>query len=172
MKYFVIFFLPLLFILLLSCDDIYKAGNGVKLLSVEIITNVNQNQAFLYLDSSKVLLKYQLPKKYDADLKNGGDLEYFPESNKIIYFNDPPEEAYHLSSNGVFNIQQVFNPITNEFNWISNSSQLTKLDYERIEKRIDNFLNEIITVERNLNVPDSLIFWRKPYDTIICNLER
>lgn len=172
MKYFVIFFLPLLLMLFISCDDIYKAGNGVKLLSVEINTNVNQNQAFLYLDSSDALLKYQLPKKYDANLKNGGDLEYFPESNKVIYFNDPPEEAYHLSSNGVFNIQQVFNPRTNGVNWISNASQLTVLDYDRIEKRIDNFLNEIIMVERNSNVPDSLIFWRKPYDTIICKLER
>lgn len=169
MKHCGIFFFILLFI---SCNDIYKAGNGIKLLSIEIKTNINQDVAFRYLDSSSILTKYQLPKKYDANLKNGGDLEYFPESNKVVYFNTFPEEAYHLNSNGVFNLQQVFNPKIDAANWIYDTNKFQSLDYHRIEKRIDSFLKQIIIIERQFKVPDSLIFWRKPYDSLICKLIR
>lgn len=172
MKYRNIFFSILISNSYIACNDIYKAGSGIQLLSVEIKTNINQDVAFKYLDSSDILSKYQLPTKFYSNLKNGGDLEYFPESNKVVYFKSYPEEAYHLNSNGVFNLQQVFNPKIDYTNWINNTSKFKDIDYDRFEKRIDTFLKDIIKVERKFKISDSVIFWRKPYDSIICKLIR
>lgn len=62
------------------CNEVYKAGNGIELLNIEIVSNINQNEAFKYLDSNANLEKYKLPEKYNSLLRNGGDIEYFPKS--------------------------------------------------------------------------------------------
>lgn len=155
-----------------SCNDIYKAGNSSKLLGIEIETNINQDIAFKYFDTSKSLKKFQLPKKYNNYLKRGGDLAYFPLSNKVFYFKSYPEEAYHLSSSGIFFLEQVYNSSLGGNDWIYNKSKLSTSDFKRIEKRIDTILKEIIFLEREDKFPDSIIFLRKPYDTVTCKLLR
>ena len=67
----------LFIIFILSCNDIYKAGNSNPELHIQIETNIDQEIAFKYLDSSKTLIKYNLPERLRADLING-DLKYFP----------------------------------------------------------------------------------------------
>ena len=156
-------------IFILSCNDIYKAGNSNPELHIQIETNIDQEIAFKYLDSSKTLIKYNLPERLRADLING-DLKYFPFSNKVIYLKDFPEEAYHLNSNGMLFIQEVFNPSLGGSNWIFQKSLLSSSDFERIEDRIKKILNEVIVLERRDKIPDSIIFLKKPFDRLVCKL--
>jgi len=153
-----------------SCNDIYKAGNSSQLMGIEIESNINQDIAFKYMDTSKSLIEFQLPKRYSENLEKGGDIEYFPLSNKAIYFKNYPEEAYHLNSSGIFFLEEVYNPSIGGSNWIYDTSKLSISDFNRIEKRIDTLLNKILFLERKSKIPDSVIFLRKPYDTVICKL--
>jgi len=154
-----------------SCNDIYKAGNSRQLLDIQIESNINQDVAFKYFDTSKEFESFKLPEKYNANLKNGGDLEYLPESNKVFYFKDFPEEAYHLSSSGIFFLEEVYNSSIGGNNWISERSKLNATDLNRIESRIKGVLSKIILSEKANKMPDSIIFLNKPYDSVLCKLK-
>ena len=154
----------------ISCNDIYKAGNSNPSLNIEIQTNVNQDVAFKFLDTSRDLIQYELPSNYNENLKSIGDLKNFPSSNKVIFFKKYPEEAFHLSSSGILFLQQIYNPSIGGSNWVFDKNNLSTKDFLRFEKRIDTFLNKIVDAERKNHLPDSIIFLKKPYDTIICRL--
>jgi hypothetical protein len=155
----------------ISCNDTYKAGNSSPLLGIQIESNINQDIAFKYFDTSKEFESFQLPEKFKSELKKGGDLEYLPASNKIFYFKDFPEEAYHLSSSGIFYLEQVYNPSIGGSNWIYEKSKLKTSDLIRIQDRIKAVLNKIIISEKTSKMPDSIIFLNKPYDSLTCILK-
>lgn len=156
-----------------GCNDTYKAGNRGVLIDLQIKSNVDQDIVINYIDSfyNEKDNPFILPKTFDF-LRNGGDLGYFPENNKVVYFNTHPIEAYHLTSNGVFEIAEVFNPSINSRQWITDKTQLNEIDYYRIERRLDTLLNEIVKKAKVNNVPDSVIFWRRPYNKVTCKLAR
>jgi hypothetical protein len=154
----------------ISCNDLYKAGNSNPSLNIEIETNINQDVAFKFLDTSRDLIQYELPSIYNEYLKSNGDLKYLPYSNKVIFFKNYPEEAFHLSSSGILFLQQIYNTSIGGSNWVFDKNNLTDKDFLRFEKRIDTFLNKIVDAERKNNLPDSIIFLKEPYDTIICKL--
>lgn len=156
--------------LTISCNDLYKAGNSIPLLGIQIESNINENVAFKYIDTANFEY-FQLPEIYNDNLKKGGDLEYFPASNKIFYFKDSPEEAYHLSSNSLFFLEQVFNPAIGGSNWIYQKSKFNVEDIQRIEKRIRIIITKIVSLERKSGIPDSMIFFQKPYDSILCRIK-
>jgi len=160
-------------ICLFACNDLYKAGSRTRLIDLEIKTNVNQEIVLKYLDAGhfKNDSLYKLPTKY-AFLKNGGDLEYFPDNNKVAYFKNLPLEAYQLSSNGIFFLAQVYSPSINPSDWITDRARLTYMDYDRIEKRIDTLLSAVVVDARSKEIPDSVTFWQRPYDKVICRLTR
>jgi hypothetical protein len=98
-------------------------------------------------------------------------LEYFPERNKILYFSKAPVEAYHLNSNGTFSLAEVYNPLKSA-TWIVDKSILTVEDYERIEKRLDTFLREVVKDAKLNGIPNSSIFWSEPFNKVICKSEK
>lgn len=122
------------------------------------------------LDSSRILSKYLLPDSLKRRLIYGGDLEYFPSSNKCIYFSSQPLEAYHLNSSGVFKIQQVYNQEIDANYWIIDTGRLSLNDLTRMKKRVDSFLNDAVRAGRERKIPDSVIFWRSPHNIIECKL--
>ncbi len=165
--------LVILFFSAYECNNLYKAGSRPILIDLEIKSNINQDIVLKYLDTIhyKNDSLYKLPADYNF-LRNGGDLEYFPDNNKVAYFRNNPLEAYQLTSNGIFLLAQVYTPSINPNGWTTDRARLSKLDYDRIERRIDTLLIEVVTDARSKGVPDTLLFWRKPYDTIICQLTR
>ena len=165
-----LFSLAIIIFLANSCNDIYKAGNSSPLLGIQIECNLNQDVAFQYFDTSRQMESFKLPAKYN-DLLKGGDLEYLAASNKVFYFKDAPEEAYHLGSSGILFLQQVYNPSLGSNNWIYESSKLHDTDLVRIENRIKIVLNKIMLLEKAGNMQDSMIFLYKPYDSLVCKLK-
>ncbi|WPV63959.1 hypothetical protein [Chitinophaga sp. LS1] len=157
----------ILVIFFFACNNLYKAGSRVPLMDLKITTNVNDRLIYSYLDS--INSKIDTSKGYPF-VVNGGDLQYFPDINKIAYFVDSPFEAYHLSSNGLFKLAEVYNP-NKSMNWITKGENLTKEDYNRIERRINSLLKGVVKNAKDKNVPDTVVFWEKPYDTVICKLE-
>lgn len=159
-------------ICLFGCHGFNKAGNRIPMLDLSIKTNVNQKVIMSYLDSvgSRDSGRFAMPARYDF-LRNGGDLEYFPEKNKIAYFNNSPIEAYHLSSNGGFFLAEVYNPLMAP-DWITEKQRLINSDYIRIERRIDTLLQVIVKDARLRGSPDTTIFWDKPYNRVVCTLNK
>ncbi|GAA3932468.1 hypothetical protein GCM10022209_28290 [Chitinophaga oryziterrae] len=135
-------------------------------MDLKITTNVNDKLVYRYLDT--INSKLDTSKGYPF-LANGGDLKYFPDINKIAYFADSPFEAYHLSSIGLFHLEEVYNPQMS-MNWVTRKESLTKEDYNRIERRINSLLEGVVINAKAQNIPDTVIFFGKPYDTVICKL--
>jgi hypothetical protein len=156
----------------LGCKQFYKAGNEVPSLDITIERNVSYNVIMKYLDSMAQTRagKYALPGKFKF-LMIGGGLEYFPEYNKVAYFPAPPSEVYHLYANGAFLLKAVFNP-NRRTDWIIERTVLTDEDYSRIQARLDSLLRDVVEDAKSKGLPDSVIFWQKPFDKITCNLIR
>jgi hypothetical protein len=152
-----------------SCDRIYKAGNSVPLLDLKIETNVNDLIVYRFLDS--VNSRMNMDEKYMTK-KFGGGLAYFPGTNGVAYFVDSPYEVYHLSSNGLFKLAEVYNPAIKRSDWLTDGQLIGTGDYDRFERRIYDILNKIVLEAKKAHVPDSVIFYKKPYDTVLFKLKR
>jgi len=142
------------------------------MLDLTIETNANHDLITNYLDSlqSKASGRFAMPARYDF-LRNGGDFEYFPEKNKVAYFANNPKEVYHICSNGGLFLAEVHNPLLAP-DWIMEKQQLTADEYARIERRLDTLLQAVVTDARLEGPPDSLIFSKKPFDKVVCTLNK
>ena len=158
-----IFFTLVITALMFSyCGGFYKAGSRVRQVDVTITSNIKHKIFFDYISSrDSTGLFTILPIKYSF-LKNGGDLEYSPDYNKIVYINLFPSEAYVFSSNGVFLLSNVFIPSIDSIDFLYDKNKLKIEDRKRIENRFSILLKESVNYSKNRNIPDSLVF----YDSI------
>jgi len=152
-----------------SCDRIYKAGNSVPLLDLKIETNVNDLIVYRFLDS--INSEIDIDDKYKIE-ETGGGLKFLPGTNGIAYFVDSPYEAYHLSSNGLFKLAEVYNPIIKRGGWITDGQLLRTEDYQRFEKRINDVLIKVVLEARKAYISDSIIFYKRPFDKVLVKLKK
>ncbi len=161
MKFCQILILSLFFI---GCG--YRVGNRVKLIDLEIRSNINTSLVFQYLDSAEEIKeKYGLPEKYQF-LKDDSDIKYYSDQIKLVYFSETPQEVYKIELNGYTMLLDVFNSKIDSSWFLMKPEKLNEADYYRIERRIDSFYRDIIRVAKKNEVNDTnILSWNaaQPY---------
>jgi hypothetical protein len=149
---------------LLSCNGFYGAGSRTPGIDLEIKSKIRTSLIFRYLDSP-VMAEHKLPEKFSF-LKNGGDLEYFPESSKSVYFKNHPEEVYQIGLSGVTLFEAAFIPSINNKDMLykSDINKIDSVSFDRFELRMDTIYKKILLQALKDGVPDSLIYiYKKPF---------
>ncbi len=140
---------------LISCNQLYKAGNLIDL-GFPIETSLRSEVIERYLDTLIQKRGYSVPKKwlhYDKLV----DLDSI--NNKRIYFRSNPEEMYLLSFGGMLVLSDVYNPLINQKDWVSERSLMPKEQELRVKERLKKeILDTIEAMAIRDGLPDSVIF--------------
>lgn len=142
-------------VFLLSCNQLYKAGNLIDL-RYPVETSLRSEIIERYLDSLIQKGGYKVPQKwihYDKLI----DLDSI--NNKRIYFETNPEEMYLLSLGGMLVLSDVYNPQIKQGDWVSERSLLSKEQEQRIKERLKKEILDVIeAMAKRDGLPDSVVY--------------
>ncbi len=137
-----------------SCNNTYKAGNLVAL-DYPIETKLRTEIIQRYVDTLILTKGYAVPEKW-KHFDKLVDLDSI--YHKRIYFKEFPEEMFLISYGGMLVLNDVYNPTIKSEDWVSERTELSKDEEERIKNRFKSILDMIESMAKQNGVTDSIIY--------------